>query len=68
MSEPVLLPKYLSVRSASEAIAACGSLIEAGGDAVVDGRQLCFADPFGLALLGATFHIIRQHGRADWSV
>lgn len=64
MPEPVCLPAYLSARSASESIAACGSLITTVGAADVDARRLRFADPFGLALLGATFHMVRQQGRA----
>lgn len=63
MNQVVLLPAYLSVRSASEAIAVCTNLITADGNSVVDASRLCFADPFGLALLGATFHMVRQQDR-----
>jgi anti-anti-sigma regulatory factor len=63
MTGAVLLPANLSVRSASESVAVCSNLIAADGDAVVDASRLCFADPFGLALLGATFQMIQQQSR-----
>jgi anti-anti-sigma regulatory factor len=63
MNQAVLLPAYLSIRSASETVVVCGKLIAADGDGVVDASRLCFADPFGLALLGATFHMVQQQGR-----
>lgn len=58
-----LLPIYLSARSAAATVAVCQELIESDGDAVVDAGRLRFADPFGLAMLGATFFMIRQRGR-----
>jgi len=64
MPTPVRLPAYLSIRSAAEVVAACQHLIKSDGDAVVDAAGLRFADPFGLAMLGATFHMIRDQGRA----
>lgn len=63
MPTPVRLPTYLSIRSAAEVVAACQHLIKSDGDAVVDAAGLRFADPFGLAMLGATFHMIRDQGR-----
>lgn len=64
MPDLVRLPAYLSVRSAAEAVAACRRLIDSDGDALVDATLLRFADPFGLAMLGATFHMVRDQGRA----
>ncbi len=64
MPDYVSLPAYLSARSAAEAVAACRRLLDSEGDAVVDACRLRFADPFGLAMLGATFHMIRDQGRA----
>jgi len=58
------LPPYLSIRSAAEVVAVCRRLIDSDGDAVFDATGLRFADPFGLAMLGATFHMIRDQGRA----
>ena len=64
MSAPVCFPTYLSARSAAVTVSACQGLIESEGDAVVDAGRLRFADPFGLAMLGATFSMVRQQGRA----
>ncbi|MBW8073368.1 MAG: STAS domain-containing protein [Ferrovum sp.] len=60
----ICLPAYLTARSADECIVACQKLVIATTDVVVDACRLCFVDPFGMALLGATFHAIRQQGRA----
>lgn len=38
--------------------------MDADGAATVNAAALRFADPFGLAMLGATFHMVRQRGRA----
>ncbi len=38
--------------------------MEATADVVVNASRLCFVDPFGMALLGATFHTIRNQGRS----
>lgn len=43
---------------------ACRRLLDTDGDSIVDAGQLRFADPFGIALLGATFHMLRQRGRS----
>jgi len=63
MSVPVHLPAYLTARSAAEAVSACRQLLDGEGDATVDASPLRFADPFGLAMLGATFFMMRQQGR-----
>lgn len=64
MPQPVRLPASFSARTADESIIACNRLIEGKGDALVDASDLRFADPFGLALLGATFHLVRTQGRS----
>lgn len=64
MPTPVHLPASISARTADTSILACNRLIERGGDALVDASLLRFADPFGMALLGATFHMVQAQGRA----
>ncbi len=64
MPAPFCLPPYLSARSATETVAACQRLLESDDAAMVDAKRLRFADPFGLAMLGATFHMVRDQGRA----
>lgn len=64
MPESVRLPIHLSSRSAAESVAACQKLTGSTGNVVVDASLLRFADPFGLAMLGATFHMVRDQGRA----
>jgi len=63
MPAPIRLPAYLSARSAADAVIACRLLLDGEGDATVDASPLRFADPFGLAMLGATFFMVRQQGR-----
>lgn len=64
MPTPVHLPAFLSARSAAEAVIACRQLLDGEGDATVDASRLRFADPFGLAMLGATFFMVQDEGRA----
>lgn len=63
MPAPILLPAFLSARSAADAVIACRLLLDGEGDTTVDASPLRFADPFGLAMLGATFFMMRQQGR-----
>jgi anti-anti-sigma regulatory factor len=63
MPATVHLPTFLSARSAADAVSACRLLLDSVGDATVDASSLRFADPFGLAMLGATFFMVRQQGR-----
>lgn len=60
---PISLPGYFSARSAKEAITACWKIASAEGVVEVDARKLEFVDPFGMALLAATFYNVRQNGR-----
>jgi anti-anti-sigma regulatory factor len=64
MSSAIALPGFMSARSAGEAVAACNTMSALAGDVVVDTGRLKFIDPFGLALLGATFHEIHARGQA----
>jgi ABC-type transporter Mla MlaB component len=61
---PVSLPAYFSARSAEDAIAACWEIASAGGVVDVDASNLVFVDPFGMALLAATFYNVRRQGGA----
>lgn len=60
----VNLPRYFSAPSASDAISACWQIVSAEGVIDIDASRLVFADPFGMALLAATFHKVRQQGGA----
>lgn len=59
-----VLPSSFGARAAGDAIAACEAITD-GNEivAVVDCAQLRFVDPFGIALLGATFHAVTNQGR-----
>lgn len=60
----VLLPSFLSARTAEESVAACEAITDGNSRlAVVDCTLLRFIDPFGIALLGATFHLVQFQGR-----
>ena len=60
----ILMPSFFSARSASDAVAACEAITDAVGDPiVVDCAQLKYVDPFGIALLGATFHTVQLQGK-----
>lgn len=57
---PLVCPSRLTVDMPDGLVALCGAALEADNDVVLDGRALRFADPFGLALLGSTCHMLRQ--------
>jgi anti-anti-sigma regulatory factor len=61
---PITLPTFFSARSAQEAITACWEIASAEGVVDVDAHDLKFVDPFGMALLAATFYKVNQHGGA----
>ncbi|MEF8730662.1 MAG: ATP-binding protein [Candidatus Accumulibacter meliphilus] len=56
----LVCPSRLTVDMPDGLVALCGAALEADNDVVLDGRALRFADPFGLALLGSTCHMLRQ--------
>jgi anti-anti-sigma regulatory factor len=58
----IILPSYMTARSASNAVAACNTILSRKGVVFIDAGQLQFIDPFGIALLGATFHEIHERG------
>jgi anti-anti-sigma regulatory factor/anti-sigma regulatory factor (Ser/Thr protein kinase) len=59
---PITLPTYFSARSAQDTITACWEIASAEGLVDVDASELKFVDPFGMALLAATFYKVNQHG------
>lgn len=59
----IRLPAYLSARSCQETIAICHAIQETEGNVILDARGLKFVDPFGLTLLGASFHELRKWGQ-----
>lgn len=61
---PTYLPTHFSARSAKEAITACWQIASATGAVDIDASRLVFVDPFGMALLAATFYKVRQQGGA----
>lgn len=61
---PVMLPAYFSARSAKETITACWQIISSGSVVDIDARRLKFVDPFGMALLAATFYTVLRQGGA----
>ena len=60
----ISLPTHFSARSAKESSTACWQIESTEGVVDVDARNLVFADPFGMALLAATFYRVRQRGGA----
>lgn len=60
----LLCPSRLTVDTPDNLIALCGAALSADDDVLLDARAVRFADPFGLALLGSTCHMLRQRGQA----
>lgn len=56
----ILLPCYLTAKSAWDTLQACNEAICKDSDVDVNAKNLKFIDPFGIALLGATFFTIRD--------
>lgn len=59
----LVCPAYLTIKSPDDLIWLCGAALTAEDDVTLDARSLRFADPFGLALLGATFYMLQQRGQ-----
>lgn len=62
MSESITLPRFVTAKHADEVVAICRATREANGVVEVDASRLMFIDPFGLAMLGATFFTLREGG------
>lgn len=59
---PVVLPGFFCARSPYDAISTCNSISTTNGDVLIEAGPLKWIDPFGMALLGATFHQVQQRG------
>lgn len=57
-------PSILTVDKPDGLVAVCGAALAADDDVLLDARGVRFADPFALAMLGATFHRLRQRGQS----
>lgn len=58
----ISLPYYLTAQSAWDTLQVCYEAIGKNSDVDVNAKNLKFIDPFGIALLGATFFTIRDQG------
>jgi len=56
----LLCPARLTVDRPDGLIALCSAMLGPDDNVLLDARALRFADPFGLALLGSTCHMLRQ--------
>jgi len=59
----LICPAYLTVKSTDGLIKLCGAALAAEDSVTLEAQSLRFADPFGLALLGATFYMLQQRGQ-----
>lgn len=60
----ISLPNYVSARSAFYAMVFCQNVLNSRDRIInIDAQDLQFIDPFGIALLGASFHEIRERGQ-----
>ena len=56
-------PPRLTVDTPDGLVALCAKALAADDDVLLNARALRFADPFGLAMLGATFNMLQQRGQ-----
>lgn len=56
-------PSRLTADLPDGLIRLCGAALAADDAVLLDARALSFADPFGLAMLGATFYMLQQRGQ-----
>ena len=59
----LICPAYLTVKTPDNLIGLCGAALAAEDGVTLEAHALRFADPFGLALLGATFYMLQQRGQ-----
>ena len=59
----LVCPSRLTLEYPDTLIGLCGQALEADDNVTLDARALRFADPFGLAMLGATFYMLQQRGQ-----
>lgn len=62
MSTRLILPPYVSARSAEAVAAFCQQALNAEDDIEVDAQRLKFVDPLGMTMLGATFYSAHEWG------
>jgi len=58
----IVLPSFLTARSAYDTVTVCRRVMRSEGDLHVDASRLRFVDPFGIAMLGAAFSCKRDAG------
>jgi len=56
-------PAYLTVKTPDNLIGLCGAALATDDTVTLKAGALRFADPFGLAMLGATFYMLQQRGQ-----
>lgn len=56
----LVCPALLTVDKADSLIGLCSAALAADDDVLLDARGLRFVDPFGMALLGATFFMLQE--------
>ncbi|WP_300340257.1 ATP-binding protein [Accumulibacter sp.] len=60
----LLCPARLTVDRPDALVALCSAMLVSEDDVLLDARALRFADPFGMAILGATFYQLQKSGRS----
>lgn len=59
----LVCPPRLTIDTPDGLIKLCGLALAVEGDVILDARALRFVDPFGMAMLGATFYMLQQRGQ-----
>ena len=60
----ILLPRYISAKSAFDAMMVCQQILKSTDNYIeINAENLMFADPFGIALLGTCFHEVISRGQ-----
>lgn len=62
MTKPIILGNYLTMQNSASVIRICKKIAESIKDISIDASLLKFADPFGIATLGASFYQANQRG------
>ena len=60
----LVCPPRLKVDMPDGLIGLCGAALAADDNVLLDARTLEFVDPFGMAMLGATFYMLQQRGQS----
>jgi hypothetical protein len=65
---PIKLPKIFGIRNLDEVFAVCAQVRASDGPLTLDGSDVEFFDPFGIAILGALLEPISAHRsiRLEW--